>query len=108
MYTKNTTEHKIAPSNFELENCMEGVDIFDSALLYNLSLNKSVRREDYVVKENWYRPDLIATEFYGDSRYEAFVILQAGTIKNIVPGTVLKLITKEDIKGLKDGSTNRK
>jgi hypothetical protein len=108
MYTRNITEPKIAPSNFELENCMEGADVFDSALLYNLSLNKEVHREDYVVKENWYRPDLIATEFYGDVRYEAFVILQAGSIQNITPGTVLKLISKEDIKTLKDGSTSRK
>ena len=108
MYTRNTTEPKVAPSSFELENCMEGADVFDSALLYNLSLNLEVRREDYVVKENWYRPDLIATEFYGDVRYEAFVILQAGSIQNITPGTVLKLISKEDIKPLKDGSTSRK
>ena len=108
MYTKNTTEHEVTPSSFELENCMEGADIFDSALLYNLSLNKDVEREEYVVKENWYRPDLIATEFYGDVRYEAFVILQAGSIKNITPGTTIKLISKKDIKDLRNGVTSRK
>jgi len=107
MYTKNTTEHEIVPGSFELENCMEGADIFDSALLYNLSLNKEISRENYVVKENWYRPDLIATEFYGDDRYEAFVILQAGSISNIIPGAVLKLVSKKDIKTLKDGVTSR-
>jgi hypothetical protein len=107
MYTKNTTEHKIQPSGFELENCMEGADIFDSALLYNLSLNPYLTREAYVIKENWYRPDLIAQEFYGDTRYESFVILQAGTIRNIRPGVTLQLVSKENLKNLKDAPTNR-
>jgi hypothetical protein len=86
---------------------MEGADIFDSALLYNLSLNPYLTKESYVVTENWYRPDLIAKDFYGDTRYESFVILQAGSIRNIKPGVTLKLVTRKDIEKLKDANTNR-
>jgi hypothetical protein len=103
MYKRNKTESPIAISGYELESCMEGADIFDSALLYRLSLDQSLPRENYVVTENWYRPDLIATKFYGDSKYESFVILQAGSIKNIKPGAVLSLISKIAINNLKDG-----
>jgi len=97
MYKKITEEHEPALSGFELENGIQGADIFDSALLYNLALDQEFERVDYVVKSNWYRPDLIAKEFYGDTRYEAFVILQAGSIKNIRPGAIIKLINKGDL-----------
>jgi len=97
MYKKITEEHDPALSGFELENGIQGADIFDSALLYNLTLDRELDRIDYVVKSNWYRPDLIAKEFYGDARYEAFIILQAGSIQNIRPGAIIKLIRKENL-----------
>ncbi len=105
MYTKNKTENpKAALASFELESCMEGADVYASATLYNLSTDPGLEREDYVVKSNWYRPDLIATEYYGDVRYEAFVILQAGSITNIKPGAVLRLVKPEQIKSLRNGT----
>ena len=101
MYKKITEEHEPTLSGFEFENGIQGADLFDSVLLYNLALDKSLVRSDYIVRSNWYRPDLVAKDFYGDTRYEAFVILQAGSIKNIRPGVILKLINKEDLNTLR-------
>ena len=87
-------------SSFEIENGLREADVYASALLYRLSLDPNLERTDYTIKSDWYRPDLIAKDFYGDTRYEAFVILQAGSIKNLKPGSVLKLLKKQDIDGL--------
>ena len=101
MYEKSSDKHEEALSSFELENGLEGVDVYASALLYRLSTDPSLEREDYVVRSDWYRPDLIATDYYGDVRYEAFVILQAGSVKNLIPGSTIRLIPKNQINKLR-------
>ena len=90
----------ISLSSFEIENGLREADVYASALLYRLSLDPKLEREEYVIKSDWYRPDLIAKDFYGDTRYEAFVILQAGSIKNLKPGKIIKLLKKQNIDNL--------
>ena len=101
MYKRSSETHEKALSSFEIETGIEGVDIYASTLLYNLALNPKLEKEDYVIKTDWYRPDLIAKDYYGDTRYESFVILQAGSIKNLEPGKIIKLIKKSEVEKLR-------
>lgn len=93
MYTK---EDRIYNNVVGLANYIEGSDIYNSKLLYLLS-NPSLPKSGYVIKTP-YRPDLIATEFYNDSLYEPYVILQLKrSISTLERGEVIYLITKQTI-----------
>lgn len=98
MKTLQTNNPGHALAIYELEGYIEGHDVYNSWPLYNLTHNPNLTRENYTVGSNWYRPDLIAKEYYGDVRYESYVILQAGSIQNIVPGAVLSLVKPEDLR----------
>ena len=101
MYTK-VDKKKFSISNEEIEGYIDESDIFGSSLLYNISLNPFATREAYTIKTKEFRPDLVAKDYYGDVKYESYVILQAGGIENIYPGNTIYLLTSSSLKGLRE------
>ena len=93
MYTKPS---RIYTNIKNLENYINGADVYNSLLLFYLQ-DPSLETEEYIVKTP-YRVDIIAEEFYGDVDYEPFVILQIKTpINKVTRGRSFSLITKEEL-----------
>ena len=93
MYTKPS---RIYTDRKNLENYINGADVYNSLLLFYLQ-DSDLETLEYTVKTP-YRTDIMAEEFYGDVRYEPFVILQIKTpINQVTRGRVFKLITKQEI-----------
>lgn len=94
MYSK---ENKIFSGLSKLENYIEGIDIYNSKLLFYLS-DPSIEREDYEILTGQYRPDLIAKDYYNDVSYMGLLILQAGIpLSDYTVGRVLRLIPKNTL-----------
>ena len=97
MYTR---ESKISSSDGIITPYIDGIDIYNSKLLYLLS-DPSVEREPYEITVYEYRPDLIAKDFYGSEDYLPYVILSTGLrLSQFNKGRILNLITKEEINRL--------
>ena len=79
-----------------LENYIEGSDVYNSKLLFLLS-EPGLSTSTYTIKEP-YRTDLIAKDFYGDVRYEDYVILQTKLpISSLKSGLQIELLDKNEI-----------
>ena len=93
MYTKPS---RIYTNIKNLENYINGADVYNSLLLFYLQ-DPSLETKEYTVKTP-YRTDIIAEEFYGDVGYEPFVILQLKTpINKVTRGRSFNLITGEEL-----------
>ena len=93
MYTKPS---RIYTNIKNLENYINGADVYNSLLLFYLQ-DPSLETKEYIVKTP-YRTDIISEEFYGDVGYEPFVILQLKTpINKVTRGKSFNLITKEEL-----------
>lgn len=93
MYTKPS---RIYTNIKNLENYINGADVYNSLLLFYLQ-DPSLETKEYIVKTP-YRTDIIAEEFYGDVGYEPFVILQLKTpINKVTRGKSFNLITGEEL-----------
>ena len=93
MYTKPS---RIYTNIKNLENYINGADVYNSLLLFYLQ-DPSLETKEYTVKTP-YRTDIIAEEFYGDVEYEPFVILQLKTpINKVTRGRTFNLITEEEL-----------
>ena len=93
MYTKPS---RIYTDRKNLENYINGADVYNSLLLFYLQ-DPDLETSEYTIKTP-YRTDLIGEEFYGDVGYEPFVILQIKTpINQVTRGRIFKLITKQEI-----------
>ena len=86
------------PADFEFETRISGTDLFESETLYRLALDPEVEREAYLIRTETGRPDLVAKDYYGDTRYESYVILQAGGIREIRAGNIVWLATPAGLK----------
>jgi hypothetical protein len=97
MFTK---ESKISSLGGELVPFIDGIDLYNSKLLYLLS-DPSVERSAYEITVHEYRPDLIAKDFYGSEDYLPYVILSTGlSLPQFKKGVVLSLITKSSISSI--------
>lgn len=97
MYKSNS---KITSGIEELSNYLEEYDIYNSKLL-SLINDPGNYKEPYEIKVFKFRPDLIAEDFYGSTRYSAMVMLQSGLgLSELVPGNTLWLMPKETLDGL--------
>ena len=91
MYKKDS---KIIVGKQDLSNYIEGYDLYNSTLVSLLS-DPSIERECYTITNYAYRPDLIAREFYGDTKYLGILYLTCGIdLDSYSQGTVLSLIPK--------------
>lgn len=90
----------ISPRN--LQNYVEGVDVYNSTLFYRLQ-DPYLTREDYEIDVYEYRPDLIAKDFYGSEDYQGIVIFQNHLpLTEYHKGKVLKLISRSVIETILD------
>lgn len=91
MYSKSG---KVISSKQSLSNYIDGYDLYNSKLILQLT-DPNLPREDYVISNLEYRPDLIAEEVYGSSRYLGLLLLtQAIGLESYTKGTVLRIIPK--------------
>jgi hypothetical protein len=89
MYTKTT---KTGSYKQDLSTYIDGYDLYNSRLL-DILKDPSIETKDYIIKTNEYRPDLIAQDFYGDSKYMGIMMITCGIgLENYKRGVTLKLI----------------
>lgn len=97
MYTR---EDNITNSTSELSNYIEGFDVFNSKLLYELN-KPDIIKQSYTIKVYEKRPDLIAKEVYGSDSYLGFVILQGGSdLDKYTIGSTISLIPKSTLNNI--------
>lgn len=99
MYNRS---ENVVKNNNAINNFIEGVDIYNSSLLYKLN---SVEKISYIIPEGFqYRPDLIAKELYGNERLQGYVLIQSGlSLDQLKQGTKLELANLNTLKSLIDG-----
>lgn len=91
MYTK---KNQILSGVSELANYIDGYDVYNSSLLERLH-DPSIQKEDYEITVYQYRPDLIAADYYRDSKYTGILMLQVGiSLESYTKGVTIKLIPK--------------
>lgn len=92
MYKKS---QKITGNTSQLSNYIEGIDIFNSTLLYKLT-DPLIEREGFEITVEEYRPDLIAQKYYSNSDYLPYVILSCGlSLDQYKKGNIIRLIPKK-------------
>jgi hypothetical protein len=91
MYRRSKTLN----SEFEdLSNYIEGSDVYNSVLLTAIS-DPNLYNETYEITVYEYRPDLIAKDFYGSSKYLGLLLVQCPPgLDTYKRGNRLKLISK--------------
>lgn len=98
MYTKPS---RIYSDVTGMENYIEEADVYNSLLLFYLQ-DPNLETEEYTVKTP-YRTDIIAEEFYGDSKYESYVIFQLKIpINALTRGRSINLITLQELTKILD------
>lgn len=94
MFTSSNriTNNKLDPSNY-----IEDYDVYNSILIDKLR-DPSITRSNYVINTYEFRPDLIARDFYGDSKYMGIMMLSLSLdLSQYTKGTVLEMIPKASI-----------
>lgn len=94
MFTSSNriTNNKLDPSNY-----IEDYDVYNSILIDKLR-DPSITRSSYVINTYEFRPDLIARDFYGDSKYMGIMMLSLSLdLSQYTKGTVLEMIPKASI-----------
>lgn len=92
MYKKS---QKITGRTSEISNYVEGIDIFNSTLLYKLT-DPLIEREGFEITVEEYRPDLIAQKYYSNRDYLPYVILSCGlSLDQYKKGNIIRLIPKK-------------
>lgn len=93
MYTR---PNRIYSTLIQFENYIDGLDVYNSKLLYSLS-NPNLAKSTYTIKTP-HRTDIIATDFYGSLDYEPYVLYQLRyTLSSLEEGVTIELITKDEI-----------
>lgn len=94
MYTRDT---KISTTEGTISPYVDGIDVYNSKLLYLLS-DPTIERDSYEIVVYEYRPDLIAKDYYGSEEYLPYVILSTGLrLNQFKKGMVISLIKKDEI-----------
>lgn len=78
-----------------LANYVEGYDVYNARFL-DLIKDYESEKVDYTITTKNYRPDLIAQELYGDTKYTAFLMVTCAlSLTDYVKGNVLKVLPKK-------------
>lgn len=94
MYTK---ESRLVGKRENLNNYIEGQDVYNSTLLYYLA-SPDIAKVPYQITTYEHRPDLIAQDFYGSVDYLGTLMVQIGLgLDQLTKGTILYLIPKDTI-----------
>lgn len=99
MYRKQS---KIIVSTEDPSNYVEGCDVYNS-LLVSLLRDYPDEKESYLITARDYRPDLIAKDIYGDSKWMGLLMMtcglglegyRKGTVLQVYPRTTLERILR--------------
>lgn len=92
MYKKSGN---ILTNRLDLSNYVEGFDLYNSTLILKLT-NSELPRENYIISNYEFRPDLIAKDIYGSTKYMGILLItQAAGLEAYTKGTVLSIIPKD-------------
>lgn len=91
---------RIITKKINLSNYVNGYDLYNSALIHQLT-NPDIPREEYVINNYEYRPDLIAEEIYGSTEYLGLLLItQATPLNQYKKGVILSIIPKKILDGI--------
>lgn len=94
MYTKSD---RIEQTKQDLKNYIDGFDVFNSIILDKLK-ELEPDKTNYTITTHEYRPDLIAKEIYGDTKYTGLLILTCAVgLEAYKKGNVLRIIPKSSL-----------
>ena len=92
MYKKSGN---ILTNRLDLSNYVEGFDLYNSTLILKLT-DSELPRENYIISNYEFRPDLIAKDIYGSTKYMGILLItQAAGLEAYTKGTVLSIIPKD-------------
>jgi hypothetical protein len=92
MYKKSGN---ILTNRLDLSNYVEGFDLYNSTLILKLT-DSELPRENYIISNYEFRPDLIAKDIYGSTKYMGILLItQAAGLEAYTKGTVLSVIPKD-------------
>lgn len=87
-------------TNIDLATYIDGYDIYNSVILDRLK-NSTAERVLYEITTYEYRPDLIAKDIYGDTRYAAFLMLSCSlALEDLYKGAVLTVIDPTEMNNI--------
>ena len=83
----------LSTNKYELNNYIDGSDIYNSKLLSLMSADPTISRVKYKIEQYAFRPDLICKDFYGSMDYYGLFLLTCGVkIDDFWRGNILYLI----------------
>lgn len=97
MYIKGSS---ILSNKQDISNYIEGFDVYNSKLISLLS-DSSLDRDNYTITTYEYRPDLIAADIYGSTKYLGILLVtQSIGLEGYKKGVILRVIPKRIIDAL--------
>lgn len=91
MYTKAGT---IQASKYDFSNYIEGYDVYNSKII-ELVKEHEDEKVDYLITTMDYRPDLIAQELYGDTKFVAFLMITTALgLEGYKKGTTIRVLPR--------------
>ena len=97
MYKKSS---KITSSQGDLSNYVEGSDVYNALLINKLRDNQE-EKIAYQIKTKDYRPDLIAKDIYGDSKWMGLLMMTCGLgLEGYKKGTIIMVYPKTSLERL--------
>ena len=91
MYTKAGT---IQASKYDFSNYIEGYDVYNSKII-ELAKEHEDEKVDYLITTMDYRPDLIAQELYGDTKFVAFLMISTALgLEGYKKGTTIRVLPR--------------
>ena len=92
MFIKEKT--KITAESKELSSYIDGIDLYNSRLM-DLIKDSYEQRISYEIRTYEFRPDLIAQDIYGDSKYMGIFLLTCGVgLGGLYKGAVISIFPK--------------
>lgn len=97
MYTKIS---KITASQGDPSNYIEGFDVYNSLLICKLR-DRQEEKIAYQIKTKDYRPDLIAKDIYGDTKWMGLLMMTSGVgLEGFKKGTVIMIYPKSTLENI--------
>lgn len=88
---------KITTSQGDPSNYIEGYDVYNS-LLVNKLRDSQEEKIAYQIKTKDYRPDLIAKELYGDTKWMGLLMMTCGIgLEGYKKGTIILVYPKSSL-----------
>lgn len=88
-------KQKLTNNTKDIINYVDGFDVYNSVFM-DLVKNSFYERVPYEIRTFEFRPDLIAEDIYGDSKYLGIFMITCGVgLEGLYKGAVISIIPKE-------------